>query len=422
MVSLPISYSPSKLVALIVPRRVQGRSVLLPRTASTNATCGSRFLWMENSEGQHPCLLASTLSGACFPGNWNISLINPSDVYGTPSIANANYCSCSWAVYNLLQACTTCQANDNILRWNAYIINCESYLTNTTFPIEKVVLPNNTRIPYWSAVNPAIWSHGRFNVTQAQALQSYNYSDISLSNRIPTTHKSSTSVDIIAGGIVGGIIAAVLVAVAVSVLHLRRYRRCTSARMITFHECIICNTWQRVTGSATVVDTRQTPTPSTVYSSISLSSPIFQTWHLFPPPQSSVMQMSVQPVANAAAMGNPEDAISRFTLTSTQREIYPIYEESWSSSAVNDRNWEPALINSHFPAAHLVDYIGRVHRPRMAMDSMDLTITPGNRDEATNSDSASLTKQMPPGSTSDLDSGPSGTYFSARSSFISTCD
>jgi hypothetical protein len=274
-----------------------------------------------------------------------------------------------------------------------------------------------------------------------------DHSDINLSNPIPTINRSSASAGIIAGGIVGGIIAAVLVAVAVSILHLRRYRKCTSARMITFHECIICNTWQQVAGSTTIIDTRQPPTPSTVYSSISLSSPIFQTWHLFPPPQSSVMQMSVQPVANAAGMGYPEDVIPRFTLMSTQREIYPIYEESWPSPAVsttsgtgrrltyiesqvNDRNWEPTLISSHFPAAHLVDCMGRVHRPRIAVDSTDLTIsTPDNRDGATNSDSTSLIKQTPPGSTSDLDdptmirpdSGPSGTYLSARSSF-STCD
>ncbi|KAF8337685.1 hypothetical protein F5887DRAFT_529167 [Amanita rubescens] len=347
MVSLPMSYSPSKLVVLIVLPLVQGRSVLLQRTASTNATCGSQFLWMENSEGQPPCLMASILSGACSTDYWNVPPVG-SEEYIPPSVAYANYCSCSWAVYNLLQACTACQANDNILRWNPYIINCESYLTNTAFPTEKVVLPNNTLIPYWSAVNPATWSNGRFNVTQAQALQSYNNSDISLSNRIPTTNKSSTSVCIIAGGIVGGIIATVLVAVAVSVLHLRRYRKSTSARMITFHECFICNTWKRITGSATIIDTRQTPTPSTVYSSISLSSPFIQTWHLFPPPQSSVARMSVQPVVNATAMGNPEDAISRFTLTSTQREIYPIYEESWSSSAVSLYyiwNWKTTYVH-----------------------------------------------------------------------------
>ncbi|KAF8337687.1 hypothetical protein F5887DRAFT_984458 [Amanita rubescens] len=472
MVQLPKSSSSSKLVALMVPALAHGRSVLLPRGATTNATCGTQFSWMQNSQGQSPCLLASILSGACSTGNWNVPPVNSSQEYNPPSVAYANYCSCSWAVYNLLEACTACQGINNILNWDPYSINCENYLTNTAFPTDKIIPPNNTLIPYWSAINPTTWTSGQFNVAQAQSTANGNHSDINLSN--PTsTSKKSTPTGAIAGGVVGGVVGVILIGVAIFFFscHHRKDRkgkygpRILDPSVTKLHERTASNTSQQ---AVTLVDTRYTPTPSTVYTSISPSSGTVRTHfgsvdHSLPydvslitnmanspspPPQSSMTRMSVQPMMNGVAVENPENVISPFTLTSVASPpdrkrpdggIYPIYEEPNSVAAsrrrlnpptynesVSNENGESSLLSPSSPSTtYSVDRKRRAHEPQNSVDSTNsattmttmttMTTTPGNRESMANSDTLSLRTHVATGSVSGLDDAMTQLGFRAPS-------
>jgi len=420
-------------------------------------------LWMENSEGQPPCLMASILSGACSTGNWNVPPVNSSQEYNPPSVAYANYCSCSWAVYNLLEACTACQDVNNILNWDPYSINCENYVTDTAFPTDKIIPPNNTLIPFWSAINPTSWTNGQFNVAQAQSTVNGNHPDINLSH--PTsTSKKSTPTGAIAGGVVGGVVVVILIALAIFFFFLRprQRKRAPAPRKIfdppatKHHERTASDTSQQ---AQTLVDTRYTPTPSTVYTSISPTNTTVRThWgsvdHSLPydislitnmantpspPPQSS---MSVQPSMNSAAVENPEHVISPFTLTSTAPSvdrkrpdggIYPIYEEP-NTVAASRRRLNPPTYNesvsnengesllSPSSTTRSVDRKRRMHEPQNSVDSMNSTTTtttmttiPGNRESIANSDTYSLRTHVAGGSVSGLDDAMTQLGFRAPS-------
>ena len=58
------------LVAImILPAFTLGGNVLEKReNATTSVVCGSQYSWMNNKDGQSPCLVAAILSGACDTG------------------------------------------------------------------------------------------------------------------------------------------------------------------------------------------------------------------------------------------------------------------------------------------------------------------------------------------------------------------
>ncbi|KAF8337683.1 hypothetical protein F5887DRAFT_528936 [Amanita rubescens] len=346
-------------------------ALLARATATTIITCGSQFSWMDNSDGHSPCLLAITLYASCFTRNWNLKRIGPK--FRIPNSSRANFCTCSWAVYNLLGACTVCQNSTNIPDWNAYTMHCGNYLTDTSFPTDKVVPLNHTLLPYWATIYPATWTDEQFNVTQAQAMHNSNHPDVHLSIPTATTHKSISVSAVAAGGAVGGVIGAVLIAVAIF-LYLRYGQK--------IHKRVLSDASQKATRPASLVAASHAPTPvSTVYSPISPTNPFLRT-HLHRPPQSTMMRMSVQRAKNGAT---PEDVVSLFTFTSTaapvngnrrpDRRLYPIYEEPTVEAAsrtrlnryahnesVSNEREESALLSAHSPTPS-ADREGRVHGP-----------------------------------------------------------
>ncbi|KAF8337681.1 hypothetical protein F5887DRAFT_528882 [Amanita rubescens] len=351
-------------------------ALVLPRTtATTNVTCGSQFSWMDNSAGQSPCLLAATLDASCFTSGWVIEPVGSTGNYPPPNSSLATCCSCSWAVYNLVGACTACQDSTNIYDWNAYTTNCANYLTDTSFPTDQVVLLNHTLLPYWASINPTTWTDEKFNVTEAQAMHNSNHPDTDLSTSTITMYRSA-SVSIVAGGAVGAVIGAVLVSLAVF-LYLN-YRK-----KIQIHKRVVSNTSKKATRPASFAATRYAPTPvSTVYSSFSPSHPFVWT-RLDQLPQSTMVQMSVQR-ANGAAMNAPENVISRFSFSSTtapvdsnrrpDRRMDPIYETAEPAStrqldrntydeSVNNGREESVLLSSHSPIPS-ADRQGREYEPR----------------------------------------------------------
>ena len=57
-----------KLVTMVLAALEQGRDILQARIATTEANCGSQYSWMDNTQSQSPCYLASLLSAPCTGG------------------------------------------------------------------------------------------------------------------------------------------------------------------------------------------------------------------------------------------------------------------------------------------------------------------------------------------------------------------
>ncbi|KIL61795.1 hypothetical protein M378DRAFT_816355 [Amanita muscaria Koide BX008] len=140
--------------------------------ATTDVVCQSTFSWMNNGNNQSPCLVAAVLSGVCATaGGWNVPALGPNDAYSTPNSSTANACVCSWAVYNLLGACTVCQGSPDVDNWAPYNAGCGSFAIDTYWPTNYTV-PNNTLLPYWASTDPLKWPGGSFNSDNASAIHS----------------------------------------------------------------------------------------------------------------------------------------------------------------------------------------------------------------------------------------------------------
>jgi len=197
---------------------------------TVDAACFTQFSWMENSISQSPCYVAALLLGSCQSGSWHIPALGPNQQYGAPGPTNSTYCDCSWAVYNLLSACTACQGMDSIENWSPYSESCGTFATNTYFPTDKIIVPNNTLLPSWAAINPTTWLGARFDVDQAQSIHNQGKPDINLSPT-STSHKRSSNAGPIAGGVIGGL-AAVAILAAIFVIARRRRRRRARGRTL----------------------------------------------------------------------------------------------------------------------------------------------------------------------------------------------
>ncbi|KAK2459786.1 hypothetical protein APHAL10511_008218 [Amanita phalloides] len=427
---------------MMAPAVVQGRSVLLTRSVITQAVCSSQYSWMSNSDGQSPCLVAAQLSGACATGNWDVPALPSGLHYTPPNSTTANYCTCSWAVYNLLGACTACQGVDNINEWSPYIADCGNNVTNTYFPVDKVIPPNNTLLPYWASTNPMTWSNGRFNVAQAQSIQSKDDSNINLSNP-SANHKSKSLAGPIIGGVIGGI-GAIIVAIFFF-FFIRRKQRGKKYKVRKLLDPPLDAGPNGHGRSLSDLLSRKGTIPMTIADNGYLTSPGSNGQTNFdrsvpydlsliggmpqntpsPPPLPS--RTSLQPGETSAAEG-PENVIVPFTLTSiaapTDRKrpdggIYPIYEEPTAvpshqtaasrrrlnpptyTESVDFRNGESSLLGTPTPS---VDRKGRARGPQNSIDSTNSTTTNTNTfRNSTTSTSDSLRTQMPPGRASGLD-------------------
>jgi hypothetical protein len=346
--------------------------------ATTSVVCGSQYSWMNNKDGESPCLVAAILSGACATGTWNIPALGPDQQYSVPNatLGTLNYCSCSWAVYNLLAGCTACQGSASIENWSPYSQPCGSFETDTYFPTDKVIVPNDTFLPYWAATNPTTWLEGSFDVDQAQSINGQGKSDIDLSNSSSTssTHKSSDT-GAIAGGVVGGLAAAAIAVVLFLIMRRRRRRVKGRIRSLldplpqSFHGRSPSDSsqlTQKMTDPlAYLPETRQTASPPSVYTASTLRthavSPSVNSLPYdvsiitgpasnapSPPPQ-----MMLPPIGGSmASPDNLENVIVPYTVSSpasdapTDRKradanLYPIFE---------NQDFQPGLANQSTPA------------------------------------------------------------------------
>ncbi|KAJ7139202.1 hypothetical protein C8R44DRAFT_301762 [Mycena epipterygia] len=163
-ISWPLSLICFFATSTLAARSLEGRS------EQTQGRCSNDFNWASNSAGFSPCLLTAYVWGSCFTGNWNVPALTPGNSYDNPNTTTANLCTCSWAAYNLISACTACQGFDtDPQNWAAYSQSCGAFLTDTYFP-SNITLPTGTAIPFWAAKDPRTWSDGHFNTAQAQQL------------------------------------------------------------------------------------------------------------------------------------------------------------------------------------------------------------------------------------------------------------
>jgi len=180
-----------------------------------NATCFSEYSWMNNGKGQSPCVVAAWEQEPCASTPWTINALTSYDSrYLPPNTTTATACTCSWAAYNLLSACTVCQNSDDFLPWGEWHKSCGSYVSNTTyFPSDQdITLPSETAIPYWAGTNPETWNNAVFDEQQAQAIHNQEHADLT-GAPIPATSSKKSNKGAIVGGAVGGV-ALVLLAVA----------------------------------------------------------------------------------------------------------------------------------------------------------------------------------------------------------------
>ncbi|KAJ7223361.1 hypothetical protein GGX14DRAFT_657989 [Mycena pura] len=108
MTACTISRSLRLLCLLATAALAAARSVN-KRGAQSEALCRPELGWADNTEGFSPCLLTAFVWGACFTGNGDVPALIPGDHYDNPNSTTANLCTCSWAAYNLISACTACQ-------------------------------------------------------------------------------------------------------------------------------------------------------------------------------------------------------------------------------------------------------------------------------------------------------------------------
>ncbi|KZV81111.1 hypothetical protein EXIGLDRAFT_392008 [Exidia glandulosa HHB12029] len=130
----------------------------------TEAHCDAAYSWMDNAKGQSPCLVAAYLLGACSADlTWDVGPINLANDSsyappGTDNPATFNPCGCSWAVYNLLQACAVCQGEMHIRTWPSWRMACTpAFLQQDTFfPGSPYEINSNIPAPGLMLTRPSL--------------------------------------------------------------------------------------------------------------------------------------------------------------------------------------------------------------------------------------------------------------------------
>jgi len=189
------------------------------------AVCHDGFSWMNNEEGQSPCLVYAYLQASCLVGNWTVPALPSSQAYNPPNIMQANVCTCSSVTYSMMAACGACQGGIYI-GWGAWIQNCNPTLVNAGKFVSTI--PANTSVPKWAFNDPT--STGTFNLTLAQETAGQHQPDIRGSGGNIQTDKEkskphSTTALAIAGGIVGGLVLLVGLSCSIAFLLYKRRKR-----------------------------------------------------------------------------------------------------------------------------------------------------------------------------------------------------
>ncbi|KAG2049106.1 hypothetical protein BDR06DRAFT_732136 [Suillus hirtellus] len=165
--------------------------------------------WSVNTGGQSPCDIAVVVYSSC-PNVTTNNAISPSssDNFLVPVSSNATLCTCSWASYNLISACTYCATGSpSLVSWDTWITNCNgSTLTTTYFPWDEGIrLPSNASIiPYYA-------SYDHYSNTGIGNLNgSPPISNSSSSGSQSSSSSSATPIGSIVGGVVGGTVLLLL--------------------------------------------------------------------------------------------------------------------------------------------------------------------------------------------------------------------
>ncbi|KAJ7437239.1 hypothetical protein B0H11DRAFT_2108261 [Mycena galericulata] len=203
---------PFRLICLCATSTFAAHS-LEGRADQSPAVCSPGFDWATNSQSLSPCIVTASVWGSCFTGGWHVPALAPSEQYTNPNSSTANLCSCSWAAYNLISACTACQGFDAAVQnWAAYTQNCGDFLTtqNTYFP-SNITLPLGTAIPFWATTDPQSWNDEHFEILQAQVLAQENKAD-AVQSQTPTVGSSNKKGEAPPiGAIVGGVVVGLAV-------------------------------------------------------------------------------------------------------------------------------------------------------------------------------------------------------------------
>ncbi|KAJ8503267.1 hypothetical protein ONZ45_g11013 [Pleurotus djamor] len=201
----------------ITPRALEKRQF------QTDAVCDTSFGWASNSRQQTPCIVAAYVNGACGTNTYRVTKLLDGNRYNAPNATTANPCSCSWASYNLLSACTACQGMEqSIPTWDAWIFQCSDFLSSSYFP-PGITLASGTSIPYYAGTNPENWPNHQFDPVQARAIATENNNDLTPNEE--REDSSGTPIGPIVGGVVGGVVVVILAIIATAfVIHRRKKR------------------------------------------------------------------------------------------------------------------------------------------------------------------------------------------------------
>ncbi|KAG2049107.1 hypothetical protein BDR06DRAFT_732364 [Suillus hirtellus] len=142
-----IPYISTILAVQVQPAR---RNIVSP------AACIDGYSWMDDGQGDSPCLTAAYVEGACTGNNYNQPVLQSGYSYSLPNSSTANPCYCSWSSYNLMMACTLCQeVNDTaVWSWPQWASGCTTNQswTQEYFP-SGYELVGGASIPYWATTN-----------------------------------------------------------------------------------------------------------------------------------------------------------------------------------------------------------------------------------------------------------------------------
>ncbi|KAF8841378.1 hypothetical protein BDN67DRAFT_528342 [Paxillus ammoniavirescens] len=200
------------------------------------AVCQDGYAWMNNEEGNSPCLAVAYVIAACAGDTWTQPALPPGYSYDSPNGTTATPCYCSWSCYNLMMACTLCQGpayTNEVKTWPSFAQDCPSGYTDSVFP-SGYVLAGNGSIPYWAGTDPTAWTSELFNIAQANASASLNKPDYRPSIPSSPSSGSSTNIGAIVGGTVGGLTGLLILVVGGYIFYKRRqYRRLNTTPIAT---------------------------------------------------------------------------------------------------------------------------------------------------------------------------------------------
>lgn len=191
----------------------------------SNATCLLDYSWMGNSKNASPCMVAAALDAQCNGGHWDIIALNGSNRYTNPAGLLATLCTCSWASYNLISACTACQGYQSSMAvWGDYISGCAGNTTNNTYWPPAIPIPTDVRIPYWASTNPTTWTGQIFSLSDAKTIYLASHPDLPATTATSQDTPESMPVGAIVGGVIGGLVVICLF-IAIFICLIRKNRK-----------------------------------------------------------------------------------------------------------------------------------------------------------------------------------------------------